>query len=263
MKLETGWHRIPHQKYHSELEGVGSTTLKHFLRSAAHGKIEMNKPDEQELRLGSVIHIAVLEPEEFKVLPIEPPGDGRTKAVQAARAAFYETLAGKPYAKASDVRIAKEIAAVFEEHPTWNKLCSFEGDNETTGVYDDGSGVILKIKPDRRSVPMKLLIDLKSTDDARFEKFQWQVKSEQYDAQAAYYLDTANKISPGAFEKVLWVVVETKAPYGICFYDVHETYLEKGREKYSKALATYADAKHTGKYPGYSNDIVVAVAPPF
>lgn len=263
MKLQTGWHTIAHDAYHSKLEAVGSTTLNNFYRSAAHGKHCMDNPDdEQQLRLGAVIHMAILEEREFGELPVEPPGDGRTKAVKDAREEFRNKLSGKKYTSFKDFQVAVSVRNILNNHPTWKALCSINGVNETTGVYDDGSGIVLKIKPDRRA-DSGFLIDLKTTDDARQKNFDNQIIKNGYDLQAAFYFDTANKISPGAYKKFIWVAIEIEPPYGVMFYDVGDLWLEIGREKYKQALLKYVNAKLSKKYEGYTEEIVVSVPPAY
>lgn len=263
MKLPTGWHSIDHEDYHEKLHGVGSTTLKHFLRSSAHGKHLMNNyEDEQKLRLGSVVHLALLEPEKFNVLPREPEGDGRTKAVKEARAEFMARLLTKKYVAERDWQIAAEIRESIFAHPTWKAICSVEGVNENTGVYDDGSGVTLKIKPDRRA-HSEFLIDIKTTDDARQKNFDNQILRMGYDLQAAFYFDTANMISPGQYKKFIWIAIETQPPYGVMFYEVGDLWLEIGREKYKQALVKYVNAHLTNQFEGYTKEIVIAMPPAY
>ena len=78
-------HGVPEHEYR-RMPGVNYSALKHMLRSPMHYKYMRDNPPEPTaaMRLGTMVHMAVLEPEKFAATYVEcKDGDKRTKEYQA------------------------------------------------------------------------------------------------------------------------------------------------------------------------------------
>jgi len=63
--LCNGWHDLTNEEYHAG-EGLSSSALKVILRSAAHYNCpRVDRPKSKALTLGTAVHTAVLEPDEY------------------------------------------------------------------------------------------------------------------------------------------------------------------------------------------------------
>lgn len=263
MELKTGWHEnIENDAYHKMEFAVGSTTLNETLRSPAHAKYwRENQKESKHERFGSIVHAALLQPHIFARYRVIQQCDRRTKEGKFIYAQFMDSLLdGDKMISEDEYQKVRAIQDAVLSHPTFQKIFS-GGVAESTGIYDDGSGIPMKIRPDYRS---ELLPDIKTTDDARLRSFDRQILENGYDVQAAYYQDVANLIAGRKqFESSLWVVIEVSPPFCVAFYEVSREWIELGREKYKRALCEFIKAKLTGVHPGYPEEILQAVPPAY
>lgn len=260
MKMENGWYSIDEHTYHQKLDAVGSTTLNNYLRSAAHAQYEKEQAEvDKEVRFGSLVHSALLEPTEFQRYQVIPKCDRRTKEGKAIYADFLSTLPdGAKIVTKDDYEKALNIRNSLCSHPTYSSLLSKKGFAELSGIYHD-----YKIRPDYR-YESEVIIDIKTTADARLQNFDRQILQYGYDLQAAFYLDVANMIcGKKEYRTFIWVVIEAEPPHCVAFYEVSNEWLELGREKYKKALEIYFEARQKGVYRGYSNEIITAMPPAY
>lgn len=235
--------------------------LKGCLRSAAHAKVK--KETTEEMQLGTLAHMALLEPESLSRCIAQPKFDRRTKEGKRDYAQFLASLPDKAIiVKQELLDTAMEMRDTAYANPTFAKL--FDGGiAEMAGVFNDPSGNTFKIKPDYRH-SSEIVLDLKTTADARINRFDRSILEHGYDLQAAFYLDVANLIEGRkTYVNFVWVVIETEAPYGISFYNASEQWLEIGRSKYKKALDVYLTAEQTGVWTGYPLEIIDAIPPAF
>lgn len=258
-------HGMSNADYH-ELPSVSSSQLKTILRSPAHYREaylsgKEKKAPTADMLLGSLTHTLFLEPEQFAEEYVESVKfDMRTTAGKTAAATFAELAAGRTSVTAEQIQQAQNMA---------NALCDSIAYNAMTGGYAESSiffqdadtGLQCRIRPDYHVAPGDawpdgLIIDVKSTDDARAEAFARTCVKFGYDLSAAMYSDgfmqEYGTQNPPVF---LLLVVERDTPHGVACYEISDEMLAKGREKYRKAMNALAACQESGEWPCYPDEI--------
>lgn len=113
--------------------------------------------------------------------------------------------------------------------------------------------ILIDIKPDSRGDYGNMLADLKTANDATFQRWAKKVNEFDYDAQAAMQLDMFNAESGQMREEFLHVVQESEPPYEIGRRSLSQEFLEIGRHKYLSALHLYAWCLQRNEWPGYDD----------
>jgi exodeoxyribonuclease VIII len=118
--------------------------------------------------------------------------------------------------------------------------------------FTEINGQPIRIRPDY--LKDDVIVDLKTTHDARVEAFSRSVFTFGYDVQAALYVDAAKAID-GKQRRFIWIVVEKEAPYGVCIYECSQEILARGRKLYNQAIDTYAQCAAFDVWPTYSTAV--------
>jgi exodeoxyribonuclease VIII len=73
--------------------------------------------------------------------------------------------------------------------------------------------------------------------------------------QDAFYIDglAANDIECKGF---IFVAVEKSAPFGVGIYELPAEAIAEGREAYIRNLNTYMECRTTGKWTGYTPQLI-------
>lgn len=164
--------------------------------------------------LGTHVHCALLEPDEFKKQYLKMPefnlrtNDGREEA------RYHQSMAesqGKIILSPDDY--AKVIAMRDSVlcHPTARDLLTLSGESEVS-IFGEINGMRVKCRPDR--IPEMhhfgpIVADLKKTVD--IDKFLYSVRDYRYHVQAAFYSDIYKQLTGEAPRFVFVVVGETRS----------------------------------------------------
>lgn len=124
------------------------------------------------------------------------------------------------------------------------------------------SGLMCRCRTDWRIVMpgLKLIIDYKSTKSAQKSAFQRQAGELYYWARAAMYVDGVEAVTGERYDYIL-LPQEKEEPFLACVYHYDSHHLDLGRELYISTLLKIAEAKETGIWPGYSNELKVLEIP--
>lgn len=251
--------------YHA-LPSVSSSQLKTILRSPAHYHAAYlagapRKEPTASMVLGSLTHTLFLEPENFgSEYIIAPECDRRTKDGKAVYAAFQDAADGMTIITANQLETAQAMASALCGHIIHETMTS--GHAEASIFWaDEVTGLACRIRPDYHIPPCEtwqsgLIIDVKTTDDARPEAFARTCVTYGYDLSAAMYCDGFQQ-HYGTTEPPLFLllVVERDAPHAVACYECSPEMLDKGSEKYRKALELLTICKLSGEWPGYDDGI--------
>lgn len=259
---------LSNEEYHSG-EGISKSNLDLIARSPAHYMAAMTAAREPTpaMVMGSAFHTAVLEPEKFdEMYCIAPEGiDRRTKAGKEAWAAFEFENAGKDVLKADVMEAISGMKSAVLAHPLARPLV--QGGRAELSVYWQSSiveGVLSKCRPDfvkDLEDDRYVLVDLKSTEDARpwaFERSAW---SYRYHVQAAYYWDGCTDAFGHAPDTFVFIAVEKAPPYAVAIYEASMEMLNAGREEYYRNLRVYKECLDTGEWPAYPVEIQKLLPP--
>lgn len=257
---------IENKDYHA-IVGASASVLKLMVeKTPAHVYAQYFDParkcrePSEAMKIGTAIHMAVLEPERFAKTYALLDADKRTKEGKAAHAEFEKLgmIALKPDAYEMIVNVS---ASVLSKQLAIRLLSG--GHAEKSFIYDDTDlGIALKIRPDYFIEPCDqwpngLIIDLKTTEDASPLGFCRAIFSYNYALQAAWYADVFQKCydtnMPPPF---VFLACEKEAPFECGFYEAEDFVINHGRKQYQEVLPVLAECIRTNIWNGYDDNFV-------
>ena len=196
------------------------------------------------MKLGSLTHCAVLEPDELsKRYGICLPRNTKAGKEQAAEmeAAGIEAVTN------TDMEQALAMAASVRSHQAAAALLR-DGKAEQSFWWDDlPTGLRCKCRPDWHTGTT--IVDLKTTTDASPNGFARSVAQWRYHVQQNHYL-------AGTFaERFVFIAVEKTYPYAVGVYELDEAAALHGETTRRNNLQTIADCRAISEWPGYGNTI--------
>jgi len=236
------------------MPGISKSGLDLINRSPAHYKWAKDNPSDPTpaMRIGTLTHLAVLEPDRFaSECVVMPSMDRRTKAGKEAWEQFqadypeHELLTSEEHTRIMAIR-----DSVFA-HPMARKLMDRITDVEVSTFWKDSeTGVDCRCRPDA-VLDNGMLIDLKTARDAG-PGFARSAAKYRYHVQAAFYGD-----GMGGMENrpMVFIAVETEAPHLVACHMISPDSLLIGREAYERNLDTYLECTNSGEWPGYPTTI--------
>lgn len=250
---------LTNAEYHARPE-VSKSGLDMVRRSPLHYWNRYLNPDRvvesptAAMVIGSALHTRVLEPHLFDdEYAVSPEGiDRRTKEGKLRWADFEQESAGKTLLKAEDALHVDAMAEAVRRHPAARVLLSKPGKAEQSYFWtDDETGEKCKCRPDWHTEDRRIIVDLKTTEDASPGKFmRSSVLTYRYHVQAAFYMQGV----PEA-ELFVFAVVEKKPPFATVVYTLPAKLIERGLEEAKADLRTIAECRASGRWPGYGDEV--------
>jgi hypothetical protein len=245
--------------YHADRRYVSSTGCKYLLRSPAHFRAYLDGPKAESTasqRLGSAVHCAFLEPDRFNAEYVQYSGERRGAEWKdfQSRNPTSEILTRTEFLAVTGMR---DSLLSFKEFPL-AELVRAGASEKSIFFEEEETGVLCKIRCD--SVSPYLIVDLKTTDDARADAFARQAVRLQYDLQAAMYAECCRQFYGGRMP-FYFVVVETRPPFGVMVHRAGDTVLEIGYRKLRTALERYQKARKENIWPSYQDPLSVLELP--
>ena len=225
----------------SHLHAVAASPYHYWSRFLAPGR----PPSVQTaaMKLGSLTHCAVLEPDELSSRYDIAP-DRRTNAGKSVAAEME--AAGIEAVTAPEMEQAMAMAASVRSHQAAAALLR-DGKAEQSFWWDDSTGLRCKCRPDWYNGTT--IVDLKTTTDASPRGFAKSVAAWRYHVQQNHYL-------AGTFaERFVFIAVEKTYPYAVGVYELDETAALHGEAERRNNLQTIADCRAIAEWPGYGNTI--------
>lgn len=277
LPLSAGWEitrgryeAVPIETYHAH-SSINNSSIGLVLRSPAHFKAARDYPPEPSRAMiyGNAIHTAVLQPE-LLLETYRPPAPscpkGRTKAEKSAYQDWLDTgeldeyqlqypTSAQQLTQSEWDRLDPMVARLREE-PEADFLLGLGAPESTFVSKDPISGLWRRCRPDVTGEARNLLVDLKSTRDARPLPFSRTIFDYGYYRQAAFYLDTVNEaLGEQVVTGFAFVAIEKEPPYGVGTFVLDQADIERGREENHRALAKLAWCVDNDTWPGYANRI--------
>jgi Phage tail sheath protein FI len=273
---------MPEEHYRAA-HAVANSDLKYIQRSPAHFYAARLDPDrEPEVDtavkvLGRALHCAILEPHTFdqRFYCVDPDAPRDARHHRNAKAPSAETLAsirwwddftarndGKQLVDRSASDKLRKVGARVRQHPELQAYLRTGTAEDSIFAVHPEFNLPVKIRTDWRTQidGLRVVIDVKSCEDARPEAFARDAWKYGYFQGAAWYCDVHEWAGLGHVDLYLLLALEKAGP-GIKIYEVQEDVLEIGREQHRKAMALYAHCKAVGEWPSYSTDIEPLVPP--
>lgn len=229
----------------SDLKLLAYKTPRHF-RAKMDGEIPNR--DTASLSLGTLVHMAILEPELFEAKAAQEPAiDRRTREYKQWKAELPEdSLILSPE---DDAIICGIIASVEQSGLTklWRKA------RRECSVFAEIDGIEMKCRPDALNTDLGLIIDLKTTRDLKW--FASDARRFHYPFSVPHYQAVCQAATGEPFEYV-FVVVETEAPFDVAWFKLSDETMQRARVDWDEAIQTYKRCSETGLWPGYMTDEV-------
>ena len=245
-------------KYHNDTTRISKSGLDLIRRAPAYYKERYlnhkSKKSTKALVFGSAFHTFILEhdkfADDFAVIPEFTGVGSRTKKNE-----FLENNIDKNVISSEEFMHIVGMYNSILEHPIASKLLYESGFVEKVFNWTDKStGVKCKCKPDKYCFNSKLIIDLKSTDNASINDFQYSAKKYRYYVQDSFYTDglLSNNIEVDGF---IFIAVEKSPPYLVNLFSYGPNEKEIGRMEYIEDLNVFANCKDKNDFHGYSQEI--------
>lgn len=260
--------RMPFEQY-LEIHAAHSHGLMDILRSPKHYRWNrLHDKDTPALKRGRIIHSAILEPTDFRrryrVYPDFGDGKGSLTKKWDWEA---QQLADCPDA----LLLKEEMAGVIirlidsiEANDEASRLLR-SGTPEVVGTCTDpefGIGVKARFDYLVSDPSQPIIVDLKSTTDALFDRFHRDAWKFMYDLQGAHYVSVAENLL-GRRPMMGIIAVEPDGPCELQVYSVDEAMLEFGEFRRRKAMARLLECLQKQEWPGYPKGIQNLTLPSF
>ena len=248
----------------SHLDQVARSPLHYFARYLDPNRI-VPEPT-PAMAIGSAVHTHVLELDQWDARYVSAPDgiDRRTKAGKAEWEAFTTAATGRTVLPKADADLVMRMAHSVFTHPAAAMLLALPGKAETTHMWiDAATGLQCKCRPDWLTDDGRLLVDLKTTEDASARGFAKSIAQWRYHVQASWYLDGIEQATGTRPEHFLFLCVEKKAPYAVAVYAADAEMIAAGAHTAARDLDVLATCKAANAWPGYSDQIEPISLPPW
>lgn len=247
------------QAYHAA-PALGSTDLKNLLRSPAHYKAAKKAPLESEaLRVGTLVHECILEPDTWALRRDLPEVNKRTKAGKEKLAEFYKVAGEEGWlpVDADDRALCEGMRESAMAHRLVRSVLNAADKKEQSCFWREGrsdvvTGFDCKARFD--GLAPGLILDLKTTQDASLRAFRNAVARYDYHVQAAHYSVGAHAVT-GMWPDYAILAIEKKPPYACAVYELDEQAMAVGVERRDEAIGQYLECMRTGKWSAYPETV--------
>lgn len=266
--FEAGYYSdMSNEDYHGS-HGISSSALKLATSNTqSHIWYAQNNPIQptESIRLGTIVHSLLLEPDSFedeyivmpkglskpsiRILNAKKPSAESVRQIQAWMQ-WQEEAGDKEQITEEQHKIALIMRDKALNHPIvkdWFDKC-MGGLAEQTVFYwykpehidtENEIKMMCKVRPDWILPGHDVIFDLKTSLCAGFTKFMKQCHKLMYHMSAAMYLEGCNsnkefldKCGVWQFNKFVWVVIENLPPYECTYYECSVEDLLRGKSLY-------------------------------
>lgn len=274
--------KMSNEDYHARPE-FSSSQLKDMLRSGAHFYSnhvlkEVERESKAAMDFGTLAHTLFLEPDqfeaEFAVLPEDAPKRPTETMLKAknpspdtlGKIAFWENFeaehAGKIIVTAEQIQGAQRIVENLKQLSMYAEMQNNFGMAEASIFFTDPAfDLELRIRPDWHIAPCKafpfgLILDLKTTTDARPNAFSKKCGDFGYDLSAAMYREGFQEYYRTEQKPpFIFLVAESSIPFNVKQYQASELFLSVGETRYNKAKELLAESLLINEWDGYSLEL--------
>lgn len=255
---------MSNDEYHARPE-YSSSQLKDLLRSAAHfysNNIlkEVERETKAAMNFGTLAHTLFFEPEQFEnEFVVAPKFERRTKAGKEEALAWEQANQGKILVDAEQVEAAKRIVINLQKLSSYADMQNNYGMAEASIFFTDPVfDLPLRIRPDWHIAPCKtfpngLILDLKTTTDARAHAFSKKCSDFGYDLSASMYREGFQQYYQTEQKPdFVLLVAESSIPFNVKQYKASDLFLSVGDTRYNKAKELLAESLLINEWDGYS-----------
>jgi hypothetical protein len=224
---------------------LNASTLKAFAKVPALAHV--SREETAAMVLGSLVHCAILEPEEldkrYQATSVERRG---TKAWAAAE----EAAEGRELVKLPDMDQAYRMRDAVWANPTACELLTGAMTEQSAFWIDEATGLPCKARADAVNTRLNALIDVKTTVDAGPRQYARQFAKLGYGIQDIHYR-TGWQAQGLEIETMVFLALEKSAPYLVALYELGADQLAAYQDKYNSLVWQYHQCAEAGIFPGY------------
>lgn len=251
--------------YHA-VDALSNSRMEDFRVSPANYKWHLENPREEteSLTFGSLVHCAVLEPEELdKRYVSRPQIDGRDLDMRTKEGkAFKEQVEamGQTVVKGYELDAARKAA---------NQLYNLEEDNlgnvlkaskTELSIFWHNFDIKCKCRIDAYCKEAATMIDLKTCRSAKLEDFERDSWNYGYHRKADWY--RRGLAAHGLpLKHVIFIAIEKTGPRDFVPYRLQNDILELGKTQNNRIFLDYKKSVDADYWPGYPKEIQTLSAP--
>ena len=212
--------------------------------------------------MGHAVHCLALEPDKFdERFAFAPVVDRRTKAGKAQWDEFVACSEGKIVLGQQDYFDAIDCVQSLNNHADFATIMQQPRRVEVPFEFDL-FGHRFKAKPDAIIDSMKLIIDIKTTDDASPHRWQWSAVDYGYHRQAWIYQEALMRSADAAYRFIFAVVEKPKPstrgiPPTVALYELDPFTVEMGEQDVYTLVQDYEHRQHIGWWQQYYSSGIV------
>jgi len=266
--MQPGFYRMSFEEY-QQIQAVNNSRLVAYSKTPAHALIV--KDDTTSMRIGRAVHACLLEPDIYErkwaVMP-----EGMIRRGEKWKTWQEEHKESEILNATEETSIKGIVASLTSgDCETARKLIELCGnETETVLVWKHPKfGCLCKARLDGFNLDLKLIMDLKSSANADPEGW---IKTGVNSGflphwQPAWYLQGAQTVIDPEFKTFLWILMETKEPFGISVVQAAPALEGQNDMVYlaqiqiEQTLERYLESERTGRFPGYPDKIVMGELP--
>lgn len=243
---------LPAEQYRAA-EGVSKSDLDliappntpaHF---KAHKSGLIQREETDAMRLGSITHRALLEPETMNgAYHIRPDG---MKFNTTEGKAWQKDHSDKPIVTSDDDARVKRMRDAVWNHPLAKRLLN-GSTTEQCFFAQDSKEVVRKGRMDAIPKSGNTIVDLKTCESADPDEFGKKVNQYRYHCQAAWYLQLA-KLCGLDRKEFVFICVEKNPPYCVACYTLEPQAIELGERLIMGDYQRYLNCLESNEWPGY------------
>lgn len=198
-------------------------------------------------RLGTLVHAAILEPDElFPHVAIEPVFAG--KGSKGAREEWREKYKSAIILTDEELDQVKGMAKAVTDMEEAEDMLAL-GKKEISGYYrDPETGLRCRLRPDIWIPSLGWLVDIKTTEDCSEDSFSRDIAKYGYHFQTAMYSHGIGLIEGKPVNDAFYIVVEKNEPYETAIYSAAGDLIEQGNREYKRALKRIRNSIETNKW---------------
>lgn len=256
---------LTNEAYHDpRCTGYSKSDLLLARRSLAHLHARKSRSEPQEptpsMLMGSAYHAAILEPDLF-----EKEWIARPAGMRAGSKAYDEWMAnhafGKTELSAEGFGNVLRVRDAVSRHGDVRSILDARGYVEPSYFWkEDFHGTVLKSRPDK-AILSGVVVDFKSTEDARPAAFRYSIRDYGYDLQAVMQIDGFLGVHEIPAQHIM-VAFEKQAPFGVYCYEMKPADIIDTRNRLHTIIESLAPSIASNEWPGYPPGIHTIELPP-
>jgi hypothetical protein len=266
-----GVYDLPDHIYHADPvpgRSLSSTGARKLLPPNCPAKFAYwrEHPEQKpEFDYGKAAHLYVLGA--GPPIDVVDAADWRTKAAREQMVASY--AAGRVPLLTADHDRVVAMADAVRQHPIAGRMFNPEHGQPEQSLFwvDRSTGVWCRARldwlPAARTSGRLILADYKTCNRADLDSVQRAIATYGYHQQAAFYLAGARALGLAEDFAFVFVMQEKDPPYLVSVVEPDAAALRIGRLLNRGALELYAECARTGRWPGYSDEVVRLPLPPY